>query len=274
MIERIRERGFDAAAIFTVYSQNPLAAALLCYLAGVPLRLAHCRENAYQLLTTRVPESEPEHRIRHEVRRQLDLVAAVGCSAPDERLSLRVPLCARASVDARLASLGLDHEQPWIVLHPGATAPSRRYPLDQYAAAASSIARRTGATGLLTGDASERALADRISAAIETRAHTLAGALSLAELCALIAAAPVLVTNNTGPAHIAAAVGTPVVDLYALTNPQHTPWMVTSRVLFHDVPCKYCYRSVCPERHHECLRRVPPEAVADAACELLSAAAH
>lgn len=69
---------------------------------------------------------------------------------------------------------------------------------------------------------------------------------------------------------MAAAVGTPVVDLYALTNPQHTPWAVPARVLFHDVPCKYCYKSVCPEGHHDCLRRVTPESVAAAVRDLLA----
>jgi ADP-heptose:LPS heptosyltransferase len=79
----------------------------------------------------------------------------------------------------------------------------------------------------------------------------------------------VLITNNTGPAHIAAAVGTPVVDVYALTNPQHTPWRVSSRVLSFDVPCKNCFKSVCPHGHNDCLRRIEPEAVARAAFELL-----
>ena len=91
MIRRLRSLGFDAAAIFTVYSQNPLPSAMLCYLAGIPLRLAHCRENPYQLLTDWLPEPEPEQLVRHEVQRQLDLVAAVGCQARDTRLSLRVP---------------------------------------------------------------------------------------------------------------------------------------------------------------------------------------
>jgi ADP-heptose:LPS heptosyltransferase len=63
-----------------------------------------------------------------------------------------------------------------------------------------------------------------------------------------------------------------VVDLYALTNPQHTPWMVPSRVLSHDVPCRNCFRSICPELHHECLRGVRPQQVADAVCELLAGA--
>jgi hypothetical protein len=60
-----------------------------------------------------------------------------------------------------------------------------------------------------------------------------------------------------------------VVDLYALTNPQHTPWRVPCRVLFEDVPCRFCYKSVCPEGHHRCLRGVSPEVVIEAAIDLL-----
>ena len=65
------------------------------------------------------------------------------------------------------------------------------------------------------------------------------------------------------------SLGTPVVDLYALTNPQHTPWRVESRVLFHDVPSRNCYKSVCPEGHHNCLALVPPSSVVRATIELL-----
>ena len=95
--------------------------------------------------------------------------------------------------------------------------------------------------------------------------HSLVARLDLAGLAALLSVAPLLVANNTGPVHVAAAVGTPVVDLYALTNPQHTPWLVNHRALSHDVPCKYCYKSVCPEGHHNCLRLVTPERVVRAA---------
>jgi ADP-heptose:LPS heptosyltransferase len=69
---------------------------------------------------------------------------------------------------------------------------------------------------------------------------------------------------------VAAAVGTPVVDLYALTNPQHTPWGVPSRVLFHDVPCRFCLKSVCPAGHHNCLRLVAPERLVAAVLDLLA----
>jgi ADP-heptose:LPS heptosyltransferase len=121
---------------------------------------------------------------------------------------------------------------------------------------------------VLTGSSDERDLVSEIAATAAVPLYDLTGALSLASLAAVIARAPVLIANNTGPAHIAAAVGTPVVSLYALTNPQHTPWQVPSRVLSHDVPCRWCYRSICPEGHHACLRQVPPEAVVMAALDL------
>ena len=68
---------------------------------------------------------------------------------------------------------------------------------------------------------------------------------------------------------MAAAIGTPLVDLYALTNPQHTPWQVEHRVLFHDVPCRFCYKSLCPEGHHSCLTQLEPARVVQAVGSLL-----
>ncbi len=144
-IECLRRGRFDAAAIFTVYSQNPLPAAMLCYLADIPRRLAHCRENPYQLLNDWVPDPEPDRLARHEVRRQLDLVACVGCRIDDERMVMTVPDEARAKVDRLLSELGLAGRRDWVVVHPGATAPSRRYPPELFAEAARRIGR--GGTG-------------------------------------------------------------------------------------------------------------------------------
>lgn len=273
LLRRLRRARPDAAIIFTVYSQSPLPAALLCHLAGIPLRLAHCRENPYQLLTDRVAESEPERLVRHEVRRQLDLVAAVGCATDDERIRLRLPDRARATARRRLAAAGIDLDRPWLVLHPGASAPSRRYPAESFAEVARCLVAEDGLQVVFTGTAPERALVEAIRRDMGASSTSLVGRLDLAELAAVLERAALLVANNTGPVHVAAAVGTPVVDLYALTNPQHTPWAVPSRILSHDVPCRYCYRSVCPEGHHACLRLVAPAEVVAAARELLADAA-
>jgi lipopolysaccharide heptosyltransferase II len=273
LAQRLGSRGFDAAVIFTVYSQSPLPAALLCAAAGIPLRLAHCRENPYQLLTDWVRETEPEAGVRHEVRRQLDLVRHVGCSTRDERLSFSVPAAATAWAQRRLREFGIDPGAAWALIHPGASAPSRRYPPELWADAARHLAGRHGCPIVLAAGGDEIDLVRTIrQAALPVRVHSLCGELDLARLAAVIALAPVLLCNNSGPAHIAAAVGTPLVDLYALTNPQHTPWAVSHRVLFHDVPCRFCYRSECPQGHHACLRRVDPLAVAEAGAALLAAA--
>lgn len=272
MIELLARRGFDASVIFTVYSQSPLPSALLCHLAGIPLRLAHCRENPYGLLSDWVPEPEPERLVRHEVQRQLDLVGAIGASTGDDRLSLVFPDEVRSSVAERLTASGLRLDSSWAVVHPGGTAPSRRYHPERFALVADALQRDHGWHIVFSGTESERALVAEVQAAMSSRARSLVGELSVAEMAALVELAPVLISNNTAPVHMAAAVGTPVVDLYALTNPQHTPWKVPHAVLYHDVPCRFCLKSVCPQGHHDCLARVSPEAVVAAALRL--AAGH
>lgn len=268
MVERLAACRFDAAVIFTVYSQNPLPAAMLCYLAGIPLRLAHCHENPYRMLTDWVPDPEPQQRIRHEVRRQLDLVATVNARASDEGLSFRIPTADTAWMLDHLHARGIDVEKPWIALHPGASAPSRRYPPKHWVAVARSLSDRLQCPLVFTGSSEEAPLVDQIRQSVP-HAHSMAGRLDLGRMAALLSLAPLLITGNTGPVHIAAAVGTPVVDLYALTNPQHTPWQVPHRVLFEDVPCRFCYKSICPQGHHRCLADVAPERVVHAALALL-----
>jgi lipopolysaccharide heptosyltransferase II len=268
MIEQLRTQRFDAAVIFTVYTQSALPAALLCTMAGIPLRAAHCRENPYHLLTEWVRETEPDVRRRHEVRRQLDLVAALGSEVQDDRLSIAIGPAAFRTVDGLLSRL-IDPTKRWIVMHPGASAASRRYPLESFAAAAARLARTHRCQILWTGSQEEAGLIAEVQHVMAERSHSLAGRLSFEELAALIARAPILVSNNTSTVHLASAVSTPVVDLYALTNPQHTPWLVPSRVLFEDVPCRFCYKSVCPEGHHRCLAGVPPDAVVSAVIDLL-----
>lgn len=276
IIDRLHWGCFDAAIIFTVFSQNPLAAAYMAYLAEIPLRLAHCRENPYLLLTDWVPEDDHfgQRDMRHEVQRQLDLVASIGCKTEDERLSLQVPQSLEHRLLQRLLDLGIRMHKPWVIIHPGASAPSRRYPSKNYAQVAQKLGSDFDFQVVFTGIKSETELVDEIRATMKADSFSLAGSLDIKEFSALISLAPLLISNNTGPVHIAAALGTPVVDIYALTNPQHTPWQVPNRVLYHDVPCKFCYKSVCPMSHHDCLRMVPPDAVIKSALDLLGEQAH
>jgi lipopolysaccharide heptosyltransferase II len=269
MVHALRARRFDAAVVFTAYSQSPLPAALLCQLAEIPLRIAHCRENPYHLLSDWIADPEPHRTVRHEVRRQLDLVAAIGCTTNDERLSFTVPHADAAWARSRLRAIGIDLQRPWLLLHPGASAPSRRYPPALWTRAANLLAAGLRCPLVFSGDASEVPLVESIRNGLAHPSYSLAGKLDLGKFAAVLAQAPLLLSNNSGPVHLAAALGTPVVDLYALTNPQHTPWLVPNRVLYHDVPCAPCYKSICPQGHHDCLEKVAPEIVARETAALL-----
>jgi lipopolysaccharide heptosyltransferase II len=178
----------------------------------------------------------------------------------------------KASLTAKLAALGIALDSPFVVIHPGASAASRRYPAERYAQVAGRLAEQTGWPILVTGGPDEADVCSQASG-LHWMAVNLAGALGLGELAALIDNAAVLVSNNSGPVHIASALGTPVIDLYALTNPQHTPWLTPHRVLHQDVPCRWCYRSVCPEGHHACLTGVSVDEVVAATVDLLEEAA-
>ncbi|MFP3642988.1 glycosyltransferase family 9 protein [Paraburkholderia sp. SIMBA_054] len=273
MQQRLEEGQFDAAVIFTVYSQNPMPAATMCYLAGIHRRLARCRENPYALLSDWVRETEPEHGVQHEVRRQLSLVQAIGADAVDTRMRMQLRSIDRKTLDSILARRGIDSDAPYAVMHPGASAESRRYPVGQFAQTAARLVRATGMNVLVTGSKSEAALAhtliDAAGPSVRPFMHDLTDAFELGAFAALIERAAVVISNNSGPVHIASALGAPVVDLYALTNPQHGPWQTPHRVLFNDVECRWCYRSVCPEKHHACLRGISPADVADAALALI-----
>jgi lipopolysaccharide heptosyltransferase II len=230
LVDTLREKRFDAAIIFTVFSQNPLPAALITYLAGIPLRLAYCRENPYQLLTTWVPDQEPYTLIRHQVQRDLDLVQHIGARTTNQSITIKIPQCTPGAIDTLLQNNGVNTTKPWIILHPGVSEEKRKYGIAGWI----TIARRLGELGyqtVLTGTQPEAGQARAIASEAGNDTFVLAGKLSLAEFVLLIHHAPLVVSVNTGTIHIAAATGTPVVVLYAMTNPQHTPWRAAGKVL-------------------------------------------
>src|ERR687884_1451169 len=276
VIAALRKRRFDGAIIFTSFRQSSLPQAYLCYLAGIPLRVAASIDGSGSLLTTR--HKHPE-RMMHEVERGLDLVGAIGLGTGDLDLVLVVPDDARADVAAFLSAHQIllhrgSRRRPLIVVHPGCSMPARTYPWEMYTEVVDLLVERLDATVLLTGTDEEHALVERICAHLDAAARTsvlsVAGMLPFPAFCALVEAADLVITNNTGPMHVAAAVKTPVVALFALTNPpeQWGPWRVPHRQLYAEVPCRLCYQRTCPYGH-ECLRLVTPQSVVDAAAELV-----
>jgi ADP-heptose:LPS heptosyltransferase len=274
MVRTLTAGQFDAAIIFTSFRQSPLPAAYLCYLAGIPLRAAASIDGPGSLLTTR--HKHPE-RMMHEVERGLDLVGALGMTTSERDLVLDVPDIVRHEATRALRERAVDLDRPLIVVHPGCSMPARTYPWELFASVIELLVERFSANVVLTGVQSEAELAARIMARVTPAAqqslYSVAGVLPFPAFCALIEMASLTITNNTGPMHIAAATKTPVIALFALTNPpeQWGPWKVPHQLLYHDVSCRICYARICPYGH-ECLTLVTPAMVADAAAGLLTTA--
>ena len=235
LIEKLKNKSFDGAIIFTVYSQNPLPAAMLALMAGIPRRLAYCRENPYELLTDWVVEKEPYTFIKHQVERDLNLVKAINATVENKKISIRFSESAKKSAIKKITELGVSTEEDWLVIHPGVSETKREYPEDYWIETGKLLRDKLGFQLLITGSGNEKDLCDRIKKGIGVDSFSLAGSLSIEEFIALISLSPLVISVNTGTVHIASATQTPVIVLYALTNPQHTPWKVPSSVLYYSV---------------------------------------
>lgn len=236
LIERVKVQHFDAAFIFTVYSQSALPAAMLAYLAEIPVRAAYSRENPYQLLTHWQPDLEPYEVIHHQVERDLALVASVGAEVADDRFKLNVPDVECLSCAQTLDNLGITFDNPYLIIHPGVSEKKREYPAELWIETGKALIENYKMPLLVSGSTSEKDLADLITAAIGESAVSVAGQFSLGEFIYLIKKASAVIAVNTGTIHIAAATQTPLVVLYAQTNPQHTPWKCAHRVIEYSVP--------------------------------------
>lgn len=234
LTQTLKDRNFDAAVLFTSFSQSALPAAVICLLADIPKRLAYARENVYQLLTDWVPDTEPFSPILHGVERNLHLVAMTGAKTVNKKLSLKIfPEDFRNALSL-LYKTTLDFTKPWIIFHSGVEDEKRQFPLGRLAESAQLLMNQ-GYQILLTGTEKEQHKIHQIHQLLEKRAINLAGKLSLGEYLALVRISPLVIANNTGVIHMAAALNTPVLVLYARTNPEHTPWKAKSSVIYFDV---------------------------------------
>jgi ADP-heptose:LPS heptosyltransferase len=264
LVARVAALRPDRALIMGSFHQSPLPTALLLRLAGVPWIGAVCEDYPGSLLDLR-------HRVPdglHEAERALCLAAAAG-----HRLPAGDDGALRVRRDPAELPAGLPGR--YVVVHPGASVTARAWPAGHHARLARLLAG-AGHRVVVTGGPGEEHLTAAVAGAAGGGAVDLGGRTSLAGLAEVLAGADVAVVANTGPAHLAAAVGTPVAWLHAPTVPAHRwhPWRVPYVRLAVDVPCAGCRARECPVAGHPCMTGVAPEEVAEAVAALAPAAAR
>jgi len=250
LIEALSDQRVDRALVLTSFHQSPLPAALLLRLAGVPWIGAISVDYPGSLLDLRHQVDE----LLPEAERALSLARAAGFELPDGdtgALAVRRPLPALSGALTELAA-----GPPYLVLHPGTSVPARAWPAERYAETCRSLVA-DGHRVVVTGAPSEKELTAAVVG--DSGATDLGGRTSLAELATVLDGAAAVVVGNTGPAHLAAAVGTPVVSLFAPTVPaaRWAPYRVPS-VLLGDqhAVCRDSRVTRCPFQGHPCLTSV------------------
>lgn len=274
LVRTVAERDFDAAVIFTSFSQSPHPPAYVCYLAGIPIRLAQSKEFGGALLTQWV---KPPPDDAHQVDRNLHLLEQAGFPLMGSQLELHVSDDVQSAADRRLQAVGVGTTEPFILLAPGASAAARRYDARRYAQVAGQLAAESGMRVLLAGSRRE---ADLIASILEAASSgrpagqeagivSLAGQTSVPELAGVIRRAGLVIANNSGPLHLADAFGRPMVILYSGTEyeSQWRPRRVPARLLRRPTDCSPCFAFRCPY-HMECLD-IPAEEVVQHVLALL-----
>lgn len=268
-------------ADLAVLLPNSFRVAAIARLAGVRRRLGYRRDGRGWLLTDRLdpPRREdgswqPVPAIEYYAR----LVESIGIELADRRMALHVVADDGREADRRLAEAGHDPARPTVMLNPGASfGPSKLWPAGRYAAVADELMRQADAQILINAAPAERNVARQVASAMaEGPMLNLAeGDNSLGLVKALLGRCDLLITNDTGARHIAAAMGCGVVTVFGSTDPR---WAqidyALERIVRVDVPCSPCQQKVCPlpagPEHHRCMELIQPERVLAPALELLA----
>jgi ADP-heptose:LPS heptosyltransferase len=280
LVDALAELDADEAVVLTSFHQSPLPTALVLRLAGVPRITAASVDYAGSLLDVRLrpgdPALDPTVDLPDdlpEAERALAVAARAGYVLPDGddgRLAVTVDAAARDEAAAVLAAQGVDGA--YVVLHPGASVPARAWSPHRAAEGAAALAAG-GHRVVVTGAPGERTLTAEVAGAVpDGRGVDLGGRTSFGALAAVLAGAGVVVVGNTGPAHLAAAVGVPVVSLFAPVVPPErwAPYGVR-RILLGDqgAPCRGTRARTCPVPGHPCLDSVRGAHIVDAVARLM-----
>jgi heptosyltransferase-2 len=272
-VRQWRKRNFDLAVLLP----NSLETALVASLARVPLRIGYATDGRHALLTH--PLALPEWReSKHEVFYYLKIVAELEWLAKQEQSflgtqpdgSLEVSEARKSTARDFLRARGVREGNLLVALCPGSiNSRAKRWPAERYAALADRLIDELGAQVLLVGANAEAAVSQEVSGQMRSQPLILTGQTNLAELVATLSLVDLLVTNDTGPAHIASALGRPTLVIFGPTNPLTTrPFSPLGEIVRKPPYCAPCMLRDCPI-DHRCMTAITPADVFERARTLL-----
>ena len=264
LARELRARHFDMAILL----QNAFDAALITWLARVPIRMGYRTDGRGFLLTHGCALSIETKRLHH-VEYYLDMLAQFGIITETKALSLTITEDDEIEAAKILMEADIRTDHFLLGINPGATygAAKRWYP-ERFAAVADKLCQKWGAKAVITGSSAEKCIADEIASAMETKSLNLAGRTSVRGLMALIKRCDFLITNDSGPMHVAAAFGVPLVAIFGPTDQTTTsPFSDRAVVVCQDAECAPCLLRECPT-DHRCMKEVMAEDVVQAALRL------
>jgi len=273
-VPRLRAANFD----LVVDLQGLFRSGAIAWLTGCPVRIgfANAREGSPFFYTQKVSvPTEDLHAVDRYLLVAAALVADVGTSRREgnhANFRLRVGPADREEVAGLLGRSGVRASTPWIAMNVSARWPTKRWPPEFFAAAADRIQEEKLGIVVLIGGPDERAASQAVKGLMRTVPVDLTGETTPGLLPALLESASVLLTNDSGPMHVAAAVGTPVVAIFGPTSPARTgPYGKGHRVVSTKIPCSPCFSRVCRNAVHlECLTAITPDQVLEAVREQLA----
>ncbi len=254
----LRKKKFDWALI--LHPTNRVH--LITFFAGIPFRVGWDEKMGF-LLTRRLPHTKYRG-LKHEMEYTLDILRALGIPVRDKNLYFPVSDRAREKVRDILIRKGLKEGEKFFVIHPSASCSSKRWPISYFGKLVDMIKKEFDVPLIVISSKKEKELSDELFA-VRPYLIDIRGELSIAELGALLERAEILISNDSGPVHIAAALGRPVISIFGRRDPGLSPrrWRPLgekARYIHKDVGCKRCLAHNC-DKGFRCLHAIKPEEV-------------
>jgi len=266
-ISRLRSKRFDLAIALHPTVRTHLVTAL----AGIPERVGYDSKWG-ALLTRRVPHTK-QFGLKHELDYNLDLLRYIGLDPRDRELYMPTDSASEKKISDIFMRSGITDSDMVVAVNPSASCRSKRWRVENFAKVADYLARRHGAKIVVMGSPDDKIFGERVSSTMEERCLDLSGQTSISDVASILRRSKLFISNDSGPVHIACAVGTPVIDIFGrsdkgLSPKRWGPVGARSIVLHKDVGCGVCLAHNC-DKNFKCIESITSGEVIEASDRLL-----